>query len=579
MDAFTLDFLFDIGGIIVAAAAMSYAARLVRQPPMVGYIAAGLLLGAFGLGVLTPDYEMLAMSELGISFLLFGAAVELNLNKLRGIGVKSVAAALVQVPLTALAGAGIFLLMGLSAEVSLLLGVIAAFSSTMVVMKVLQDTHRTFTLHARLEIALLIVQDILAILALAYLSSAAGDGLSAFAAAAAGGLGLFAIAIVLNRFVFPPLLKSFSRSTEVLFISSVALCFSFMWLAFSLGLSIAIGAFVAGISLSTFPYNLEVSGKMRSLRDFFAAIFFVILGAQVSPALGEAGLAVAVALTLFVLAGKYSITALAFAMLGFSARVASLAASGLAQISEFSFILALIALEKGIIGASMFSAVTLATIVTIVLTPFIARNEYGIYEFVRRMLTPLVGAGAFRSGKAPGTPCEEQGMEDHVVILGAHRMGHVLVEELKGENLLVVDYSPSVMDELVEHGVKAIYADAYSEETDALLDLGKAKALISTLPDVNVALAVVRRAKAANPRLKVLAKADFTEDAETLYSAGADLVIVPDLLAGEAFASQIKELLAEPSRLPQVRRRQVDVMHRQSNFGHPKRNGSRWKES
>ena len=559
-----LSFLSEIGAIIVAAAVSSYLLNALRQPPLLGYLVAGVALGIAGFAAASAELQ--ALSELGVAFLLFGAAVEVDLLKLRGIGVQSVLAVLIQVPLTLLAGYLASLALGLPPAQATLLGVILSFSSTMVVVKVLQDTHRTFTLHARLEIALMILQDVLAIVALAFLSSSLG-GAPSFAAPLVGGLGLFCIAVVLNRFVFPSLMRSASRSTEVLFLSSVAICFSFMWLAASLGMPLAIGAFVAGISLSTFPYNLEVSGKVRSLRDFFAAIFFVSLGMQAIPALGADSLALAAFLISFTLIGKTAITTFTFLLLGFGPRVSLLAALGTAQISEFSFIIALLALQAGALPPSVFSAVAVATVATIALTPYLAMSEYAVYEFLHRLLSPLRGVPLFSLRAPRELFSEAPSFENHVVIVGAHRMGRVLVEELKGENLLVVDYSPAVLDELIEEGVKCMYADAYSDDTVTRLHLRKAKALISTIPDPQVALSLVRRAKEINPKLRVYVKADFAEDAQALTEAGADLAVVPDLLAGESFAQSIRKLLAHPIMLSGMKKRQEKLLQLQSNFG------------
>jgi len=562
-----IEFLFDIGLIIITAAFAAYFAKLTKQPPILFYVLAGLIVGPFGLSLLENRVEINALSELGVAFLLFGAAVEINLLKLRGIGLQSLFAVLLQVPLTFLLGYEMAISLGLAQIEGIYIGLVVCFSSTMIVVKLLQDMHKLNTIHARLEIALLVLQDVAVILALAYLNTFTSSlPMSiAFIQTAIGGVGLFAIAIVMNLFVFPPLLRFIARAPEALFLVSVATAFIFMWIAYSLGFSVAIGAFVAGISLSTFPYNLEVAGRVRSLRDFFAAIFFVSLGMQLSPALSWADWQLAIAFTLFVLVVKPVVITAIYILLKFSPRVSFFTGIGLAQISEFSFIIALQGLAAGFLSPELFSVITVSTMSTIVITPYFVRYETQFYDFIASILRPF-GASHWFTGEHYGDLVEKKKLKDHIIILGAHRMGNALVEDLSGDNLLIVDYNPDIIERLTKKGVDCIYADAYSPGTLEHLNIEKARMLVSALPDENISLNVIQKAKRMNKKIMVVVRADFAQDALKLYKAGADLVILPDMVAGEFLSDEITSVLRNKASMDEIRTKHVELMCKQADF-------------
>ncbi|MBR9707503.1 MAG: hypothetical protein GOV15_03645, partial [Candidatus Diapherotrites archaeon] len=298
-------FLFEIGLIIIAATVATILLKKFKQPNVLSYVVAGILIGPFGLSLVSSGANILALSELGIAFLLFGTAVKINLNKLKGLGSVVTIIGVVQVLVTFALGYIAAVFMGLAEIPAMYIGMILAFSSTMIVIKVLADTYRLNTLYGRIAIGVLIVQDLLVVVAIAMLSSLGGpvsyDGMLAIVL---NGFGLFSIALVSNRLIFPYLLNFISDSKELLFLTSISTCFVFMGLADFFGFSIALGAFIAGLSLSAFRYNLEISGKVLPLRDFFSTMFFVTLGMQLNLALGFSSWMLAISLIILVLVVK-----------------------------------------------------------------------------------------------------------------------------------------------------------------------------------------------------------------------------------------------------------------------------------
>ena len=273
------ELLFDIALVIVAATLFGYLARILKQPVVLAYIVAGLVIGPSLLGLIDDKGNITTLSTLGIALMLFLVGLELDLRKVRDAGKATIIAAFVQVSVTAAAGYLIGLLLGLSRLEAIYVSIAAAFSSTLIVVKLLSDKRELDTLHCRIVIGILVIQDVIALFALALLSGDAGISQSLFSLAKiVVMLALAGISSFLLAFAF----RFIAQSLELLFLAALSWCFIFVGIAFYLDFSVAIGAFLAGISLASLPYHAEMSGRIKPLRDFFATMFFVSLGMQLS---------------------------------------------------------------------------------------------------------------------------------------------------------------------------------------------------------------------------------------------------------------------------------------------------------
>ncbi len=437
-----LELVRDLGLILGVAALLLLGARLLRVPSIVAYIVGGLILGpATGLIHETETLELI--SEVGIALLLFLVGLEMSLEKIRAVGKAAVTAGTIKVALLSLLGAGIALLFGFTGTEAALLGLALSFSSTVVVVKILERRGELATLHGRLAVGILLVEDLVVAVALTLLAGVAQTGESLSATAVARGVGvaflgmgaLVVVAVAGARWVLPRAMDWMGRSLEGLFIWSLTWCFGFIVMADLLGISMEIGAFVAGVSLAQSVYNHELVRRVNPLVNFFLAVFFVSLGAHLDADAALELWPVALALSGFILLVKPVLTALVVSRFGFPRRSAFRTALLLGQSSEFSFILLALAVSVGMVGTELEALVAVVGLITIGLSVALIENGdrvYGLFE--RTGLLRLLGG----SGEEGPVGTELAG---HVVVIGMNTLGQRLVTGFmeRGELVLAVD--------------------------------------------------------------------------------------------------------------------------------------------
>ncbi len=533
--------VFDIGLVIIIATIFAYFARGLRQPIIVGYVLAGVLVGPLCLGWITSPEEIAMMSELGIAFLLFTVGLEIDVQKLRSVGGAAVVGGLIQVALTFMAGfwfAGFF---GFGNLIGIYMGLLFAFSSTMIVAKILADSHEVGTLHGRIMLGILILQDIIVVLAIPFLENIS----SIFSAEIVGmivlkGLGLFCIGIVLNRFVFTRVLNYAARTKEVLFLTSVSTCFIFIGFAYALGFSIAIGAFIGGLAMAQFPYNVEVFGEMRSLRDFFAVVFFTSLGMQLNLFVMYSMFVPFIILLLAIMLLKPLVLSLIYMAMGYGGRTASAIGLGLGQASEFTFIIAAQGLLLGHFSQDFYSLLLSLMVVSIIITPYFMKYHYQIDDFfgrfgIARRFTP------HHVKKLQRKP--EKRLGNHIVVFGHGVMGERVVNGLKEmrKKFVVVDHDPDVVRKLNSEGIYCLYGEADNEELLSESGIFRARTAIFTIPDIEEASLAIRKARRKNKKIKIFARAISQREKELLLESGADTIIIPKQLGATEVIRRLKK--------------------------------------
>lgn len=531
---------WDIGLIIITATALAYVARIFRQPLVVAYFLAGILLGPLGLGLIKEGDIIRTLSEFGIAFLLFIVGLELDLRRLKDLGVVSAVTAISKSVL--MFGVGFLIAgpIGFNQMEAIYIGLLLAFSSTMVVIKLLSDKNELETLHGRLILGILLVEDVIAILALSMLS--AGEfSLPALAVSFLKGIGLFSIAILMSRFVLPTVFKFVAKSQELLFMTALSLCFIFSALSELAGFSMAIGSFVAGISVATFPYNLEIVGRVRSLRDFFATIFFVSLGMEIWFADMKSVILPLIIFLPLVIFLKPIIVMFFTSLFGYKRRPAFLTAIGLTQISEFSLIIALQGLALGHIDQNLFSLVVLCGVITMTVTSYFIKFDNRLYQKLSKFLIPFDKIPSRKIVQLEELPKRFKG---HVIVVGAHRMGFSIVRTLQKlkKEFLVVEFDPDIIQVLLDEGIPCIYGDIGDMEILGRIDLDDADMIISTVPTEEDNLLLIEEAKKRSPDILLFISSDTLDHAIELYNAGADYVIIPRMVSGE----KISDLLMHP---------------------------------
>jgi Kef-type K+ transport system membrane component KefB len=443
--------LYHIGMMVLVAALVALGARAIRVPTIVAYIIAGLLIGpATGYLVVTHPVEVI--SEVGIALLLFLVGLELSLDKIRDVGKVAVLAGIGQVVFTAAGGLGIALLLGFTLVESAFISVALTFSSTVVVVKLLDEKKEINELYGRIAVGIFLIQDLVVIIALTFVAGLVSPE-EITAASVAGGIAwafggmilLLAAALLASRYVLPALFSYVAVTPEARMIWSLCWCFLLVMGAEIMGLSVEIGAFLAGISLAQLPYNHDLRRRVHPLVNFFIAIFFITLGVQMDLSAAVSQLGPALVLSLFVLIGNPFIFMWIIARMGYSERTSFLTSVTVAQISEFSFIFAAMGLAAGLINEAILSLVAVVGLVTIAASSYMIIYNHQLYRMVRDL-------GVLKMFRASNEEDEEvaEELKDHVMIVGMNTLGRRLAVDLTkmGELVLAVDTDPRKLEKL-----------------------------------------------------------------------------------------------------------------------------------
>lgn len=554
----------DIGLIIIIATLAAYFVRILRQPLILAYIFAGILIGPAVLGLITNTEVIATLSEIGIAFLLFIVGLEIDLRKLRDLGWVATIAGIGQVVLTFLIGFFAALYFGFVHVEAIYIALALALSSTMIVVKLLSDKREIDTLHGRIIVGILLVQDVIAILALAIIPSMQGSALLIIESIAKG-VALIFLAIFFTKFVMPFLFDRVARSRELLFLSSVAWCFLAAIFSSSFGYSIAIGAFLAGVSLASLKYNLEIVSMVRSLRDFFATIFFVSLGMQIRLSALYMYMPIIV-FSLIVVVGSTIITIFLMTLLGYSKRTSFLTAVSISQISEFSLIIIALGNRIGQVSQEVVSLIAAIAIITITITTYFIKYDNTIYLKLSSLLSVFENLPV----KIKEIEYKPKDFEAEIILCGYDRIGYSVLKKMieKNKKLLVIDYNPEVIKDLTNKKIPCIYGDVGDLEILERSNLKMIEALISTVPDKHTNLLLIKEVKNINKKAVLIVTANQIDDALELYEAGADYVILPHFLGGEHVALLLEDFSKDARRIIKTRLSHIKELHHRKRLGH-----------
>ncbi len=532
--------LRDIALGIVFAAAAAHVARLLRQPLLLGYIAAGMLLGPLGFGLITRNESVELISEIGLILLLFIIGLEVDLRELRRVGRSTLALGVIQFGISALLGLPFFAWLGYAATGHFdlaYLAVVASFSSTLIVVKLLRDKFELKVLSGRLTLGILIVQDMWAIVFMALQPNLANPGVLPIAGSIAGGALLVLIAFLVSRHVLARLFEASARRPELVLLSSVAWCFVLSGVAERMGLSREMGALIAGLSISAFPYGADVISKITGVRDFFVTLFFVALGMKVA-APTVTVLTHAALITAFVFASRLVAIVPAVTLLGHSMLAGVVTALNLAQISEFSLVILTLGAGYGHLSAGVSEVVLTAMILTSLVAPYvIGANDY----LARLLLGPLHR----RSGRPPttATALSDIGPPRDLILLGNYRIAQSVLDLVEQRaphlkpRITVIDYHAIRGREVLGRGFHWAYGDLAHPEALEHLDLEHATVIVTTISDTFLKGITTRRLVASlrrmAPKALIVMTGEEPGDAEELVRGGADHVLIPGEITGE----------------------------------------------
>jgi Kef-type K+ transport system membrane component KefB len=531
----------DITLCILFAWVLGLLAHFSRQPLILAYLIAGFFIGPFGMGWVKSQESISVISELGLIFMLFMIGLEIDLKKIIRAGPVILFAAGGQLVGGCLLGILFFVGIGLSLGGgkfdALYLTIACALSSTVIIVKVLYEKRELDTLPGRITLGVLVLQDIFAILFLAVQPSLANLQISVILLSVARVGVLVATALLLSRYVLPKLFHQIARRPELILLGALAWCFLIGEIAEKLHLSREMGSLVAGVSLSTFPYALDVTAKVTTLRDFFITLFFVALGMTIPIPTGSViGLALIIAA--FTVASRVVTTFTPLYLMKQGLRASLLPAINLAQISEFSLVVIQTGVTAGHIKTETASAVSFAFVVLAVLSAFFMMQSG---QITQGLIAPLKRIGIRDLDHAHTEASHEGGHGEtrRIVILGFFRAASALLAEIERQNpalleqITVIDFNPLVFGTLTDRGLHVIYGDISNVDTLVHAGIGNAEIIILSVPDSLLVGAsnekLVRHVRSLNSTAKIVATADFLANVGDLYAVGADYVTVTRL--------------------------------------------------
>ncbi|MBX9826957.1 MAG: cation:proton antiporter [Xanthobacteraceae bacterium] len=535
------ELIHDLALSIVMAWLLGVVAYLARQPLILAYLVAGFALGPFGLKWVHSEHSINTIAELGLIFMLFMIGLEIDLKKIIRAGSVILVTSAVQIIGCFALALGLFLLMGLTLGGgkfdALYLAAAVALSSTVIIVKVLYDKFELDTLPGRVTLGVLVLQDLFAILFLAIQPSLDNLQVDVVLLSLARVGVLLTAALLISRFTLPHLFQLIARLPELVLVGALAWCFAVAEFAEFLGLSREMGALVAGVSLSTFPYALDVTAKVTSLRDFFITLFFVALGMTI-PLPTASVLGLALVIVAFTLASRLLTVFPPLYAMRQGIRASLLPAINLAQISEFSLVLIQVGVQANQVQAATASAASAAFVVLAVISTFLMMRS----DAISRSAIPLFkrfGLSDLDQAHAEAEPETPDERKRRIVILGFYRVASSFLAELERthaalvEQVFVVDFNPTVYHSLKARGVRVHYGDIAHADTLAHAGITDAEIVILSVPDTLLKGTsnerLVRLIRASNPSAKIIATADVLAETQTLYAAGADYVTIARL--------------------------------------------------
>lgn len=538
----------DLIIIIVFGLAMGLVFNFIKLPPIIGYIIAGIIIGPFTGGVTISDIPRIELlAEIGVALLLFSIGLDLSFKELKDVKGIAITGTLLQIFLCVLAGSGIGYFMALPANVSIVFGMIISLSSTMVVLKVLMSRGLIGTLSSKVMIGMLLVQDLAAIpmmIVIPQLQNIKSNlpviGFTILKAC----FVLFVIIIVGVRLI-PFILKYVAKlnSRELFLITITATGLGVGYITHLFGLSLAFGAFVAGIVISESEYSHQALNDIIPLRDIFGLIFFSSIGMLIDPAFIFANLSKIMILVLFVVLCKFAVFSLIALIFKYRNIVPLALGLGLAQIGEFSFVLARTGVQNNVIDNNFYSLILSVSVITMLLSPFLSLLSAPLYSLKRKW---------FKHEQFETINMPEGGLSSHLIIAGGGRIGSQIASVISGLKIpfIIIEHDYRRFEKIKNSEFPVIYGDAGLETVLAAADIKKAKLIIITVPSLITVREILAAASHSNPGTDIIVRADDIDQMKELEKLNLSEIVQPEF---EASLEMIRQTLLHLNyRIPEI---------------------------
>ncbi len=544
----------ELSLVIVVTAAVSIFMRLIRQPLILGYILAGLLVGPSVLNLIHSDQLFETFSSIGIALLLFIIGLGMNVSELRKLGrvvPLITAASFFGVTLLGFAAS---ILLGFGKVESFIVGLSLFFSSTIIIIKILSDKREQGRLHGQIAIGVILAEDIIATFALLFIVAGKSGqlDLEQIGWLLVKGLGLLVFLAVCSTKILPRVSKYMATSQELLFLFAISWGFGVATLFELAGFSIEVGALFGGVALASSPYVQEIAARLKPLRDFFIVLFFITLGQKMNLGAVSDAIGPALLLSAIVIIAKPFIITSTMGLLGYTKRVSFKAGINLSQISEFSIVLVVLAASVGMVRPEIGSIITLVAIITIATSTYLMHYDDELFaRFDRIKLHLFEKQVTYREKRGPAAY--------QMVLLGYHHGGHEFIRTFAElhKKYLVIDYDPEVIDILEQQKINYLYGDATDTELLREAGIDRCKMVVSTLTDHEANLFVVGLLDKLNPDAVFICHADNIRQASALYHAGASYVMIPHHIGSEKMSAFIRRSGLDKNEFDKYRQKHI----------------------
>lgn len=541
--------------VLALAAGISAIMRLFRQPLIMGYIITGVVAGPSLFNIIHNHAAFESFSQIGIALLLFIVGLGLNVSTIRSLGKPVLVISSVNLVLVGGVSYALALLLGFSHAEALVIGIGMLFSSTIVVIKALSDKKSISRLYGRIAVGVTLMEDIIATIALLAITAMSGDGatLGDIETLVMRGVALAAGLIVVGAFVMPRLSKFFASSQESLFMFALMWAFGVATLFEVAGFSIEVGALFAGVTLASLPYALEVSNRLKPLRDFFLVLFFVGLGERLSLQSISQTIIIALIFAVVVVVFKTFVIAASLGRLSYTEQTSYKVAIHLSQISEFSVILAVLAFSTGVVEQHVVNLMTLTALLTIGVSTYLMHYDDKIFRLI---------AASLRFIERPTPQLESSASHAatyKLILFGYHKGGHEFINAFRDmrKRYVVVDYNPDVIEIMERQHINHVFGDATDYELLEEIGVHKAELVVSTITDLDTNLLLVRHVNQWNPEGVFICHANSYDHAAQLYEHGAAYVMLPHFIGSEQMSSFIRKNGSNKAAFDRYRRRHI----------------------
>lgn len=530
--------------VLSLSSVLGYLSLKLKLPLVIAYLLAGVVISMVSSSDIASSEILHIFPEIGIAFVLFLIGMELDLREIKSLGLPIVVSSVGQILVTTFAGYWLASALGFGHMESIYLGLGLAFSSTVVVIKMLLEKRDMSSLYGKLSLGILLVEDLVALFVLMMVSVGSSALNLGFQSALPvvtlllKALLLFVLTFVLSKYVLERLFDAVAKSVELLFLSAITWCFVFTSIAVASGFSVVIGAFLAGVALASSPYHVQIQSKIKPLRDFFLTLFFVFLGTQVKLEDVVNNLPTIVVFTLFAILVKPIIYIVLLSFFGFRKHTLFQTGLNLSQISEFSLILLLVGVQYEQATNQGLSVMAAVATVSIIISSILISFSKRLYKRISPSLSILESSKKLHIIESN----LKNELGNHVVVIGAHRVGGPIVKYLKKAKIdfVVMDFNPLIVQQLRDDGINVIYGDIGDPEVIDSLHIETAKLIISTASDLHDTELLLEECRRRKTNAVIVVRGEDNNHKQQMEELGAHYVVLPETVSGAYIVSQLK---------------------------------------